>query len=195
MKQNKKIAVTGGIGSGKTLFCNILKEMGCAVFSCDEIYGEIIKEEEYLSRLQVLFPECFQNGELNKERLSERIFSDTDAKKRLESLAHPLIMRRLITKMNGEAIAFAEVPLLFEGGFENLFDRVIALVRDKEERIRAVTERSGLSKREVLCRMENQFDPAFLSQKNCHVVVNDGSQEDLKQKAKQLLNKLKIEMF
>ena len=60
MKQNKKIAVTGGIGSGKTLFCNILKEMGCAVFSCDKIYGELIKDEEFLSLLQVFFPECFQ---------------------------------------------------------------------------------------------------------------------------------------
>ena len=150
MKQNKKIAVTGGIGSGKTLFCNILKSMGYDVFSCDDIYAEILQEETYLSLLIKNFPDCFPNGKFNKKILSERIFKNREDKKTLESLAHPLILQRLLKKMEDKEIVFAEVPLLFEGGYEELFDCVIALVRNKEDRIEAVKKRSRLTEAEIL---------------------------------------------
>lgn len=187
MKPNKKIAVTGGIGSGKTLFCNILKSMGFEVFSCDEIYGELLEENEYLSLLQKRFPDCFFGGKLDKKLLAERVFASREERSALEELAHPLIMERLLKKMAGHEFAFAEVPLLFEGGYESLFDYVVALVRGKEARIKAVIERSGLTETEILNRMVNQFDPALLSDKNCLIIENDGSEEDLKEKVQELL--------
>lgn len=190
MKQSKKIAVTGGIGSGKSLLSNILKEMGFAVYSCDEIYAEIIEEESYLSLLRDRFPQCFLKGKLDKKLLSAVIFSDPAERRVLEELAHPLIMERLLKKMEGNEVAFAEVPLLFEGGYEGLFDCVVALVRPKEERIRAVIERSGLSEMEIIERMNSQFDPAQLKTKNCLIVENDGSQEQLKKKAEELLSQI-----
>ncbi len=190
MKQNKKIAVTGGIGSGKTLFCNILKSMGYDVFSCDDIYAEILQEEAYLSLLIKNFPECFPNGKFNKKILSERIFKNREDKKTLESLAHPLILQRLLKKMEDKEIVFAEVPLLFEGGYEELFDCVIALVRNKEDRIEAVRKRSRLTETEILNRMENQIDPALLFDKNCIIVENNGTVEELKEKTIKILSKI-----
>ena len=190
MKQNKKIAVTGGIGSGKSLFCNFIKESGYAVYSCDEIYAEIIEEEGYLSLLQERFPQCFIKGELDKKLLSSLIFSDPKERRALENLAHPLIMERLLKKMEGEKIAFAEVPLLFEGGYEELFDCVVALVRSKEERIKAVEKRSGLTEMEINERMNSQFDPAQLKTKKCLIVENNGTQEELKKKAEELLSQI-----
>lgn len=191
MKQNKKIAVTGGIGSGKTFFCNILKSIGCEVISCDDIYAELLQEEAYLSRLQKTFPDCFPNGELDKKLLSALIFSDPEKRRALENLAHPLIMERLLKKMEGDEIAFAEVPLLFEGGYEGLFDCVVALVRPKEERIRAVIERSGLSEMEIIERMNSQFDPAQLKTRKCLIIENNGTQEELKKKAEELLSQIR----
>lgn len=190
MKQNKKIAVTGGIGSGKTLFCNILKSMGYDVFSCDDIYAEILQEETYLSLLIKNFPDCFPNGKFNKKILSERIFKNREDKKTLESLAHPLILQRLLKKMEDKEIVFAEVPLLFEGGYEELFDCVIALVRNKEDRIEAVKKRSRLTEAEILNRMENQIDPALLFDKNCIIVENNGTVEELKEKTIKILSKI-----
>lgn len=190
MKQNKKIAVTGGIGSGKTLFCNILKSMGYDVFSCDDIYAEILQEEAYLSLLIKNFPECFPDGKFNKKILSERIFKNREDKKTLESLAHPLILQRLLKKMEDKEIVFAEVPLLFEGGYEELFDCVIALVRNKEDRIEAVKKRSRLTEAEILNRMENQIDPALLFDKNCIIVENNGTVEELKEKTIKILSKI-----
>lgn len=190
MKQNKKIAVTGGIGSGKTLFCNILKSLGYEVFSCDDIYADLLQEEAYLSLLIKNFPECFPDGKFNKKILSERIFKNCEDKKTLESLAHPLILQRLLKKMEDKEIVFAEVPLLFEGGYEELFDCVIALVRNKEDRIEAVKKRSRLTEAEILNRMENQIDPALLFDKNCIIVENNGTVEELKEKTIKILSKI-----
>ena len=190
MKQNKKIASTGGIGSGKTLFCEILKGMGYEVLSCDEIYAEMLKEEAYLALLKKQFPDCFIGSVLDKNRLSQRVFQSKEDRASLEALAHPIIMQRLLEKMEGKKTVFAEVPLLFEGGYEELFDCVIALVRSQEERVKSVITRSGLTENEVLSRMKNQFDPAHLSGKNCVIVENNGSKEDLKQKAKEILEHL-----
>ena len=189
MKQNKKIAVTGGIGSGKTLFCEIIKGMGYEVLSCDEIYAEMLQEEEYLSLLKARFPNCFIGGSLDKKRLAECVFTNPENRKTLDSLAHPIIMQRLLARMEGKT-AFAEVPLLFEGGYEGLFDCVIAVIRSDEERVKAVIERSGLTESEVLSRIKNQFDPALLPSKNCIIVENNGSKEELAQKAKEIITHL-----
>ena len=190
MKQNNKIAITGGIGSGKTLFCEILKGMGHEVVSCDEIYAEMLKEEEYLALLKKRFPDCFEDGVLDKNQLSQRVFQSKEDRAALEALAHPIIMQRLLEKMQGKKTVFAEVPLLFEGGYEELFDCVIALVRNQEERVKSVMARSGLTENEVLSRIKNQFDSTLLSGKNCVIVENNSNKEDLKQKAKEILEQL-----
>ena len=189
MTQNK-FAVTGGIGSGKTLFCNILKSMGYEVLSCDGIYAEMLQEAEYLSLLQARFPDCFAKGTLDKKRLAERVFSSRKDREQLEALAHPMIMHRLLERMEGKERVFAEVPLLFEGGYEGLFDHVIVLVRNKQERIESVMRRSGLTEQEVIERMESQFAPALLSGKKCLIVENNGSEADLMQKAKEIVKNL-----
>ena len=189
MKQNKKIAVTGGIGSGKTLFCEIIKGMGYEVLSCDDIYAEMLQEEEYLALLKARFPDCFIDDMLDKKRLAECVFTNPENRKALESLAHPIIMQRLLARMEGKT-AFAEVPLLFEGGYEGLFDCVIAVVRSDEERIRAVTARNNLTESEILSRIKSQFDPALLPTKKCIIVENNGSKEDLAQKTKKIITRL-----
>ena len=105
-------------------------------------------------------------------------------------MAHPLILQRLLKKMEDKEIVFAEVPLLFEGGYEELFDCVIALVRNKEDRIEAVKKRSRLTEAEILNRMENQIDPALLFDKNCIIVENNGTVEELKEKTIKILSKI-----
>ncbi len=195
MKRSKKIAVTGGIGSGKSLFCGFLKNLGCVVYSCDEIYSEVISEESLLSRLKNIFPDCFLNEKLDRRLLAERVFYDDKDRLALDRATHPIIMRRLLEKMESHEISFAEVPLLYEGGFEIHFDKVIALIRKKEERIAAVKMRSKLSEEQILKRMRSQFDPAELYGKNCIIVDNHGSEEDLKEKAEKLVETLLGEKY
>lgn len=154
----KRIAITGGIGSGKSTVKNLIKDRGFPAFSCDEIYAELINDRKYIEKITAMFPEVVQNGEIDKKRLSKIVFDNATARKRLEDVAHPLIMQKLLHLIDKEThdLVFAEVPLLFEGGYQNLFDAIIVVVRDKEERIASVQQRDSVSRAEVLSRMNAQ---------------------------------------
>ena len=174
MKQSKKIAVTGGIGSGKSYVLAYIRGKGYPVFSCDEISRALWREKDYRKELASLFPQCAEKGEIEKTKLTELVFSDPAALARLEAFSHPRIMSALLSRMEGEEVSFAEVPLLFEGGYEHLFDIVLAVRRDETARMRAVMERDGLSEGEVRLRMSRQLNPSALSQKPCDIIENDG---------------------
>lgn len=156
----KRIAITGGIGSGKSSVLRMFGEMGYPIFSCDEIYREIIDTPAYIQKIKDVFPECIVEGKIDKKLLSNAVFNNEEKLALLNSIAHPLIMERLLLRMDecaGETV-FAEVPLLFEGNYENLFDKVIVVVRNKEKRIQSVIERDHISLNEVTARISSQFD-------------------------------------
>ena len=189
MKPNKRVAVTGGIGSGKSALLAIFHEMGYPVVSCDEISAHLWEDETYQKELSELFPACVLNGSLNKSVLSALVFSDSVSREKLNAFSHPFILRRVLESMK-EGLCFAEVPLLFEGGYEELFDAVVAVRRKRETRIAAVQVRSGLSREEVVQRINCQFDDAKLEEKNCIIVQNDGSLHDLRMAAEEIIKKL-----
>ena len=192
------VALTGGIGSGKSLAAQFLREMNYPVFSCDELYKEVVQSSEYIQKLKILFPAAVQDGKVNRKILSEIVFNDEERLKELNSLAHPLIMDLLLQKMKAcsEGLVFAEVPLLFEGNFEKLFDRVIYIARDKLQRVQAVLQRDGLSVEDVEKRIQRQFDGDTASGqerlKKCNAIViyNNGNKESLKEKILETLPSL-----
>ena len=187
-----KIAVTGGIGSGKSAVCRILKERGYPVFSCDEINRTLLSEKSYLDGLCALFPACVKDGKLNKAALSALVFSDKEALKTLNAYAHPRIAERLRRDMEGaEKTCFAEVPLLFESGMTKRFDGAIVVLRNKEERIRAVVARDGLTAEQAKARMKQQFDYDGPLPDGCLAIENDGDETALCNKVDDVLEALK----
>ncbi len=188
MKRNKRVAVTGGIGSGKSTFCALLRDMGCPVFSCDEINLRLRTDPSYLAKLKDAFPACVENGAFDFSELARQAFSDERTLARLNKLSHPLILEQLLRESAPFPLSFAEVPLLFEGGFDSFFDGIVVLTRDREVRVRHVMERSSLSREQVLQRMARQRnweqipqDPRIL------IVENNGSLACLKAKAEEAL--------
>ena len=129
-----KVAITGGIGSGKSTALSYLKELGYPVFSCDEIYKEVISSKEYIDKIKEFFPEAVTHGCIERKILSEIVFNDPEKRALLNGISHPLIMQKLYEQMDTSEneLVFAEVPLLFEGGFENEFDHVIVILRKEE---------------------------------------------------------------
>ena len=154
-----KIAVTGGIGSGKSTALKILKELGGDTFSCDEIYKEIFRSDDYIKKVGTLFSTALKNNQIDREILSKLVFQAPENRKKLNELAHPLIMRELYNQMekSENKLVFAEVPLLFEENLEAKFDKVIVIVREKSARIQSVKERDGLSQEKIEERMRAQF--------------------------------------
>lgn len=191
----KKIAITGGIGSGKSTVVSILREWGYTVFSCDEIYADVIKSSAYVARVKEIFPCVVESGSINKKILSDVVFSDSKKREKLSEIAHPMIMERLEKEMNETKapIVFAEVPLLFECGFEKRFDGILVVNRELNDRIRSIEKRNGLSEADIIKRIAAQFDYRKLisepiyQQDVIHFLTNDDSLENLKKKLKQTI--------
>lgn len=192
----KKIAITGGIGSGKSLATKWIAEMGYPTFSCDEINRNLWDDPAYIAQIKSLFPNCIRGDKIDKNALKNTVFSNASALEKLNAIAHPMIMKRLFSAMEKSAseLVFAEVPLLFEGNYEGQFDEIIVITRDVSERINAVKQRDGLSEEEIKNRMAAQFDYNRLEKRienvNAHVIQNEGDTLSLKDKLQRLIARL-----
>ncbi|MCD8295718.1 MAG: dephospho-CoA kinase [Clostridia bacterium] len=188
-----KVAVTGGIGSGKTALCNFIEKEGTTVFSCDKIYGEMLEsDEDFRNRILTAFPAAkAEDGSVDRKALSAIVFEDKRKRAVLDGITHPMIMKELMRRMDNVIISFAEVPLLFEAGYEKSFDTVIVLMRDEEERIRAVMDRSGLTYNEAKARVRAQANYEKLALAKYYVVYNNGTMDDLYNKALYVLNRIR----
>lgn len=187
-----KIAITGGIGSGKSTIGEIFRSLGYPVFSCDEIYSDIINSNDYIIAVKNAFGEAvLTDDKVDRKKLSAVVFKDEERLKKLNAVSHPLIMKELSNLMEKCDVAFAEVPLLFEGGFENIFDKVIVLRRDISVRVESVIQRDGISEDEVKKKIKNQFDYESLSDNGYTIIYNDGDRLTLREEAVKFLNELK----
>ena len=194
----KKIAITGGIGSGKSTLLNYLKECGYSVLSCDEIYKDVIQSSEYIKQIAELFPNVITQNKIDRVKLSELVFNNEEKRKLLNSVAHPLIMKNLFEQMGKfeKDFVFAEVPLLFEGAYEDLFDGVIVLKRNINNRIEALKLRDGIYSENAKKRIAAQFDYDVKGNENrlkkghIYIIENDGSINDLIKSLNELLKTL-----
>lgn len=180
----KKIAITGGIGSGKSAVCKIIKDKGFPVFSCDEIYKTVVQSAEYIQKIEKAFPFVVVNGAIDKQKLASIVFSNEKELEKLNSIAHPIIMDTLLAQMEtaNSSLVFAEVPLLFEGNYQSLFDMCLIVQRKKADRIEAVRMRDGLDRKNILSRMRNQVNHCKIKRsKTVYKISNNDSLEKLKE--------------
>lgn len=185
-----KIAITGGIGSGKSTLLSMVKQAGYPAFSADEISREVIQNPETVQKIAALDPAAVKDGEVDRKTLAAAVFGDEQKVKALNAVMHPAIMAGLHRRMEEaqkrarEAgrppLVFAEVPLLFEGGFEKDFDRVFVVERGEESRIRAAALRDGVTESEIRARAKNQINYAKRDFSAHTVIKNDGTAEDLR---------------
>src|SRR5258706_10470904 len=162
------IALTGGIGSGKTSVANLLAELGATVIDTDEIAHEFTAAgQPGARRIGEAFGEEYLDatGALDRKCMRELVFADAAAKQRLESLLHPLIRAEVKTRIENaakkprEAVPYIVivVPLLIEtGAYRKLARRVLVVDCDEPQQIARVMHRSGLTPAAVKAIMANQ---------------------------------------
>ena len=190
----KFIAVTGGIGSGKSTLLGLFKAAGYPIFSADEIYAELLRNEDFVHLVSLsvgVEPIKTENGlKLDREKIAEKVFSDGNLLKNLNEVTHGAIMTEIQNRAKREdKTVFCEVPLLFEGGYEKLFDLIIVVRRSDEDRIKAVEIRDGKTKEKVKKIIENQFDYSKIIEDGHTIIVeNDGDLSALKVDAKKILD-------
>lgn len=194
MKQNNiKIAVTGGIGSGKTTVCNFIREKGYPVFSCDDIYAELLNGGNLAKEIANQFGKEILNGGggIDRKKLSERVFDDKIKLQKLNEITHRAIFEEAFLRAeNLSGIIFFEVPLLFEGGYQNLFDEVIVVLREVDERILSVSRRDNLSSDEIKKRINNQFNYNNCDFAQYYVIHNQGKIDNMSDIISEILLKI-----
>ena len=185
----KIYAITGGIGSGKSTVCEIIEKLGYTVFSADKVYKELLKCPSFVQKIYTaLAIDSKDYSKFNGKLIAEKVFNNKDLLSKLNAVTHPEIMRVLLEKSKAvEGICFNEVPLLFESGYENLYDGVIVVKRDIDLRKKCVVKRDSITEEEFAKRVNNQYNYENLSKTTHTVITNDDTIEKLTEKVRAVL--------
>ena len=187
----KKIAITGSLGTGKSTILKILQNLGFSTFSCDEVVKNLYKDPDIQKKIIEIFGKEILSidGKLNKRKILEKILENNKLKEKLESLFHPLVKEKLlefVRERKEEKIIFAEVPLLFEVGWEDLFDEIWVITCSpltQKERIL----RKGLEEKlgEKLLKLQLSLKE---KEKKAHkIIFSEKSFEELEKEIKEML--------
>lgn len=185
-----RVGLTGGIGSGKTAVSDRFADLGAPVIDTDVLSREVVEPgEPALDELVKHFGEAIldNDGNLDRERLREMVFSDPGKKQRVESILHPAIRQRLQDKLKAlekeeHPYCIIVVPLLVETDFQEMVDRVLVVEAPRERRVQWVMSRSGLSRQEVETIMDTQASSETRRAVAHDIIDNDGSLAELLKK-------------
>ena len=186
MKRIVKIAVTGGIGSGKSLVLNYLGEMGYKVLSCDEITKKLYATHDVKGMIKNKFNGVVSGNKrltIDKKKLATQVFSDPKKRRELEDIIHPIVLKKALNSAN-------KVPILFERDYQKHFDGVIVVLRAEQDRINSVMERSSLSADEVKKRISSQIDYGSADLSECYIIENNGGLDKVRQELLLIIKKI-----
>jgi dephospho-CoA kinase len=156
-----KIALTGGIGTGKTYISKQFIDIGVPIFYADEEAKKLYHSEKVLSFFKEKYGEVFfTNNQFDLIKLSDFVFSNLENRKQIENFIHPLVMKQFedwITQQESNVVML-ESALIFEAKLENSFDKVFVVDAPLEVRIKRIRERNAiLSEEEILQRINSQI--------------------------------------
>ena len=175
-----KVGITGGIGSGKSTVAHIFETLGIPVYYADDAAKRLMNKDEGL-RLQVqqLFGDAaYTNGQLNRAYLSAQVFNNPDKLAMLNSLVHPATIADAARWMQQQTAPYAikEAALIFESGAQENLDKVIGVFAPKAVRIKRVMNRDGITREEVMARMNKQINETIKMRLCDYVITNDEQQ-------------------
>jgi dephospho-CoA kinase len=184
MKQVANIGITGGIGSGKSYVCALLKAKGVRVFEADARAKEILNSSESVkSKVKALLGEdsYFDDGTANRSKIASRVFTNPDLLKALNAILHPETIsdfERWKSEVPAEypwSYQVKEAAILFESGTDKGLDAIVTVSAPEELRIARVMERDHISREQVLDRIQKQLPEAERIRRSDYILLNDGS--------------------
>ena len=196
MLELKKIAITGGLSSGKSTVCQLFKAYGAYVLSSDDIVHQLLSPNSNLSKrvINLLGQDiAVSHGTIDRRKVAEKVFQETRLLDQLEELIHPEVKAEIsrqyecVRKLKEYLLFVVEVPLLYEAGFESFFHNVVVVTADEDIAKKRYLEHGG-EEEAFQKRMARQLSLCKKAQKGCFVIENNGTREEL---ALQVLNLFK----
>lgn len=187
------VGLTGGIGSGKTTVANFFKELGIPVYIADAEAKALMNRSKVIKRkLIALFGEnAYQDGKLNREYLSQKIFNDKDLLQKMNAIVHPKVashFKRWVKKQDAPYV-ISEAAILFENGSYNKYDYIITVTAPEQVRLKRVMSRDNSSEKKVKSVMDNQWKDAEKI-KLSDFVIQNVNLEEAKAQVQQIHKKL-----
>jgi dephospho-CoA kinase len=174
----KRIGITGGIGSGKSIVCKVFELLGVPIFYADNEAKKIYDDEKVKTLLinKYGLEIYLSDGKLNREKLSKIIFSNQDELKYINSLIHPLVVKAYsewCEKYKHFPYTLKEAAILFESGSYKEMDKVITVSAPVELRINRVIKRDNLARIQILERIKHQWEEDKRIKYANFVIYND----------------------
>ena len=190
-----KVAITGGIGSGKSYVCKLLQQRGINIYDCDQAAKRLIRTSPDIRRqLSMLIgPEAYlgEDGQggwvLNKAVVAQFLLGSEANAHAIDDIVHPAVFHDFETS----GMQWLESAILYESGMDKLVNRVIVVTAPQEVRIQRVMQRDGISREKVLEWMSRQWSQDEIRQRADYEIINDG-QADINEQIEQLLTTLDI---
>ena len=176
MNYNRLIAITGGIGSGKSVVSHLLEVLGYRVYNCDSRAKALMEEDSEIVRslTERFGPHIYEKGKLCRQALAERVFHDTDAREFVNSVVHKAVKEDMLRCSNEPAkgdVLFVETAIPFVSGIDKMSYQLWQVQAPQEVRIKRAMSRSQLSYDDVVGRIEAQRDECRITEHT--VLINN----------------------
>ena len=194
----KTIAITGGIGSGKSTFCSKLKEKGFKIHSSDEQVAKIYKnpEKKFVTYLRTIgLSKSISKKNIDKKIISKIIFENKEIRKKLELYIFKIVRKKRSDfikqeKQKKTKLIFIVIPLLFENNLEKQFNKVISIIAPKRVRLKRLKKTRKMTENQFKNITRSQTSDVIRKKKSDYVIYNNSTLKDYKIKINRLISKL-----
>jgi dephospho-CoA kinase len=173
-----KVGIAGGIGSGKTIVCDVFKVLGIPIYNADLEAKLIMNKSDQVRKaiIAAFGDQAYQDGLLNREFLSAQVFNDADQLAKLNAIVHPAVIQAAEDWADAQTAPYSlkEASILFESGSYKKLDYTILVTAPVEIRIARVMQRDQVTREQVLARMNNQLPDEEKAKLADFVIINDG---------------------
>lgn len=190
-KRPRVIGITGGIGSGKTVATDTLREHGYYVVDADEASRRMFARGTDGERaLCGLFPQASRNGTLDRAALRRIIAADKNARDKLNAYTHPLILEETARLIGSSCPVVLSAPLLFETGLSRLCDVIVCVYCPREERIKRLASRDGVTHDDAVRMIDAQISDTERATLADYVVPSDVPIDEFKAEIVELFGEI-----
>lgn len=186
-----KVALVGNIASGKSTVEKALQTSGYVVLDTDKVCHELLTCDEVSKEFSTF--DVFENGIISREKLGKLVFANVELKKRLEDILYPMVRLRIaefFEQYNAESLVFVAIPLLFEAGMADLFDKIVFVYCDDDIRLKRLTARNNYTEEYAKIRMGAQQSQDEKIKKSDYVIYNNSTIEALDRCVDSVVNEL-----